>query len=73
MCEAATGHIYRLPGENQFDLDQYRAYTDQLHQLGKVKQDCSLNLLLYTGRFLVPGFKPELLQPQLWVVTGFLV
>ena len=36
VCEAATGHIYRLPGENQFDMDQYRTYMDQLQQLGKV-------------------------------------
>jgi len=36
VCEAATGHIYRLPGENQFDVEQYRLFMDQLHQLGKV-------------------------------------
>jgi hypothetical protein len=38
VCEAATGHIYRLPGENQFDVEQYRTYMDQLLQLGKVQQ-----------------------------------
>jgi hypothetical protein len=43
VCEAATGHIYRLPGENQFDVEQYRTYMDQLLQLGKVEQSFRLD------------------------------